>query len=236
MDAFKPFSRKSPPAQSLTRAEAEAAFDAAALGRGRPSADGRLSDGPCACAARRSTKSPARSPPCGRKCCGSSRRRRDRHRRHRRRRPGTYNVSTLAAMIVAACGVPVAKHGNRAASSRSGASDVLGALGVQHRPRAGRRSSAACSEAGIGFMTAPGPSCRDAPCRAGAGANSARAPCSTCSGRSSNPAGVKRQLLGVFAEAGWSRWRRRCAISAPSASGSSMAPTGSTKSTTTGPT
>ncbi len=67
---------------------------------------------------------------------------------------GSYNVSTLAAIITAACGVQVAKHGNRAASSKSGASDVLSALGVKvGLPPEGVERCIA--EAGIGFMMAP---------------------------------------------------------------------------------
>ena len=67
---------------------------------------------------------------------------------------GSYNVSTLAAIIVAAAGVPVAKHGNRALSSRSGAADVLTALGVKVGldPEGVTRCIA---QAGVGFMFAP---------------------------------------------------------------------------------
>ena len=109
---------------------------------------------------------------------------------------GTFNVSTLASLIVAACGVPVAKHGNRAASSRSGASDVLTAVGVKIGIPA--PAVARCiAEAGVGFMMAQ--THHAAMRHVGA----ARAELGTRTifnilGPLSNPAGARRQLLGVF--------------------------------------
>src|SRR3954462_6687036 len=67
---------------------------------------------------------------------------------------GSVNVSTCASLIVAGCGVPVAKHGNRALSSKSGAADVLGALGVKIELRPDEITRC-IYEAGIGFMFAP---------------------------------------------------------------------------------
>src|SRR5207244_10923984 len=67
---------------------------------------------------------------------------------------GSFNISTCAAFIVAGAGVPVAKHGNRALSSRSGAADAPAALGVR-RALAPDLIGRCIEEAAIGFMLAP---------------------------------------------------------------------------------
>lgn len=67
---------------------------------------------------------------------------------------GTFNVSTACAIVVAACGVKVAKHGNRAVSSRAGSADVLEALGVRIDPDASV-VAAQIRDLGIGFLFAP---------------------------------------------------------------------------------
>jgi anthranilate phosphoribosyltransferase len=109
---------------------------------------------------------------------------------------GSYNISTCAALIVAGAGVPVAKHGNRALSSKSGAADVLGALGVKIELRPDEITRC-IYEAGIGFMFAPAhhPATKNvAPTRVELGTRTIF----NLLGPLSNPASVKRQMIGVF--------------------------------------
>ena len=109
---------------------------------------------------------------------------------------GTYNISTLASIIVAGTGLPVAKHGNRALSSKSGTADALSALGV--KLDIGPQLIARCiNEAGLGFMFAQlhhSAMRHVGPTRVELGTRTIF----NLLGPLSNPAGAKRQLLGVF--------------------------------------
>ena len=193
---FKPYLAKVATGASLEPAGGARRLRHAALGRGHAGPGRRLPDG--AAGARRGARR-------------DHRRRLGHARPHAagRRRPsgaidivgtggdqsGSYNISTLAAIIVAGCGVPVAKHGNRAASSSSGAADVLSALGVKIGldPAA---LSRCLNEAGLCFMFAQThhASMRHvAPVRVELGTRTLF----NLLGPLSNPAGVKRQLLGV---------------------------------------
>ncbi|MFP5343566.1 MAG: anthranilate phosphoribosyltransferase [Candidatus Limnocylindria bacterium] len=108
---------------------------------------------------------------------------------------GTFNISTAAALVVAAAGVPVAKHGNRAITSRSGSADVLDALGVRIDHDAAS-ASAALLDIGFAFLFAPyfHPAMRHAgPTRREIGVRTAF----NLLGPLTNPAGTTRQVLGV---------------------------------------
>ena len=109
---------------------------------------------------------------------------------------GTLNISTATAFVVAGAGVPVAKHGNRNLSSKSGAADALGQMGVNVMvgPEVVER---ALEEAGIGFMMAPmhHPAIRHVmPARQELGTRTIF----NILGPLTNPAGVRRQLTGAF--------------------------------------
>lgn len=107
----------------------------------------------------------------------------------------TLNVSTAVSLVVAACGVPVAKHGNRAASSKSGAADTLEALGLDMEA-AGKTAEKTLAEIGICFLFAKNhhPAMgRIQPIRQKLGKRTIF----NLMGPLSNPAGVKRQLIGI---------------------------------------
>jgi len=109
---------------------------------------------------------------------------------------GTYNISTGAAILTAACGVPVAKHGNRALSSKSGTADVLSALGVNLECDMNLVKQSIW-EANIGFLLAPRHHAAMRfvmPARIEMGVRTIF----NLLGPLSNPAGVKRQLTGAF--------------------------------------
>ena len=107
----------------------------------------------------------------------------------------TLNVSTAVSLVVAACGVPVAKHGNRAASSKSGAADTLEVLGLDMEA-AGKSAEKTLAELGICFLFAKNhhPAMgRIQPIRQKLGVRTIF----NLMGPLSNPAGVKRQLIGI---------------------------------------
>lgn len=112
------------------------------------------------------------------------------------RHAGLFNISTAAAIVVAACGVPVVKHGNRAATSKSGSADVLEALGVKLDATPDRLTQCLCeSNLCFAFARSHHPAMRHvAPIRASVGIPTIF----NLLGPLTNPAGATRQLMGVY--------------------------------------
>ena len=199
MESFKPLIAKVAAGAALTRAEAVTAFDSMLSGEVTPSQMGgflmalrvrgeSVDEITGAVEAMRAKMTTVKAPAGAIDIVGTG-----------GDGSGSHNVSTLAAIITAACGVPVAKHGNRAASSRSGAADTLAALGVKIglSPEGVERC---IREAGIGFMMAPShhAAMRNVgPTRVELGTRTIF----NLLGPLSNPAGVKRQLVGVYSAA-----------------------------------
>jgi anthranilate phosphoribosyltransferase len=199
MDAFKPLIAKVAAGASLSASEAEGAFERILSGESTPSQTGAflmalrvrgetVDEITGAVRAMRGKMLRVAADPAAIDIVGTG-----------GDNVGTWNVSTLAAIIAAACGVKVAKHGNRAASSKSGAADVLTALGVkiglppEHVARC-------IDDVGVGFMMAPThhASMRHVgPVRVELGTRTIF----NLLGPLSNPAGVTKQVVGVFSPA-----------------------------------
>ena len=112
---------------------------------------------------------------------------------------GTYNISTTSAFIAAGAGVPIAKHGNRSVSSKSGSADVLKSLGVNLELSA-EQVGQCIDDIGIGFLFAP---LLHGAMKYAIGPRKELAQRSifNCLGPLTNPAGAKRQIMGVFSQA-----------------------------------
>jgi anthranilate phosphoribosyltransferase len=196
VDSFKPLIAKIATGMPLSRAEAQHAFSQILSGSSTPAQTGAFLMGlrvrgetveeiQGAVAAMRAKMVPVVAPDGAMDVVGTG-----------GDASGSWNVSTLAGLIVASCGVPVAKHGNRAASSKSGAADVLAALGVKTGIPP-ERVAACVTEAGFGFMLAPAhhPAMRHVgPVRVEMGTRTIF----NLLGPLANPAGVRRILIGVF--------------------------------------
>ncbi|NIX77165.1 anthranilate phosphoribosyltransferase [Microvirga terricola] len=199
MESFKPYLAKVATGASLSRDEARAAFDDLLSGEVTPAQSGAflmalrvrgeaLEEIVGAVSAMRGRMLKVKAPENAVDIVGTG-----------GDHSGSYNISTLASIIVAACGVPVAKHGNRAASSKSGTADVLAALGVKLglEPKGLEQC---LKNAGLCFMFAQTHHAamrHVGPVRVELGTRTIF----NLLGPLSNPAGVQRQLLGVFSEA-----------------------------------
>src|SRR5271169_4702282 len=194
MESFKPLIAKVAAGATLTRAEAESAFDSMLSGEVTPSQMGgflmalrvrgeTVEEITGAARAMRAKALTIDAPPDAIDTCGTG--------------SGTFNISTATALVVAGAGVPVAKHGNRNLSSKSGSADVLAALGVNIDADMilVKRS---LWEAGIGFLMAPrhhSAMRHVGPTRVELGTRTIF----NLLGPLSNPAGARRQLVGTFA-------------------------------------
>jgi anthranilate phosphoribosyltransferase len=197
-DEFKALIAKTATGASLTRAEAASAFDSMMSGEATPSQMGALlmalrvrgetvDEITGAVTTMRAKMLGVKAPPDAIDVVGTG-----------GDASGSFNISTCAAFIVAGCGVPVAKHGNRALSSKSGAADVLQALGVKIDLNPDQ-VGACIREAGIGFMFAPAhhPAMKNVgPTRVELGTRTIF----NLLGPLSNPASVKRQMIGAFSK------------------------------------
>ena len=197
-DDFKALIAKVATGASLTRAEAASAFDRMMSGEATPSQMGALLMGlrvrgetvdeiTGAVTTMRAKMLGVKAPPNAIDVVGTG-----------GDASGSFNISTCAAFIVAGAGVPVAKHGNRALSSRSGAADVLQALGVKIDLNSDQ-VGACIRDAGIGFMFAPAhhPAMKNVgPTRVELGTRTIF----NLLGPLSNPASVKRQMIGTFSK------------------------------------